>query len=339
MPTIKDVAREAGVSIATVSYVLNNKGDSISEPTRALVLETARKIGYTPNITARNLRFSRTGLIGYAWHVAPSNVMNPVLDQFIYHLAFAAEAEGYHLLTFTHPTDDPTPVYDELIRTRRLDAFVLAGTQEHDPRIALLQERKFPFACFGRAHSETPFTYVDVNSEQGIHDAVEHFVELGHQRIAMIAWDHKSDSTSLIRVRAFQQAMQDYGLSQPPELIYHGEHSEETGRQALITWLGLPPEQQPTAVFAISDLEAIGLMSEAQIHGIQVGEQLSVIGFDDMPLSQYLRPALTTVRQPIVQAAQSVVQNLVALLANPKVIPEPVLLTPELIERDSCKPI
>jgi len=337
MPTIKDVAREAGVSIATVSYVLNNKGDSISAPTRALVLETATRIGYTPNVTARNLRFSRTGLIGYAWHEAPSNTMNTVLDQFIYHLAFAAEAEGYHLLTFTHPTDDPTPVYDELIRTRRVDAFILAGTQEHDPRIELLQERNFPFACFGRSQTDRPFTYVDVNAEQGVHDAVSYFVELGHKRIAMVAWDHKTYSTSLIRVRAFQQAMQTHGLS--ADLVYYGEHSEDTGRKALQQWVQLPSDEQPTAVFAISDLEAIGLMSEAQEHGIQVGEQLSIIGFDDMPLSQHLRPALTTVRQPIKQSAEAVMENLMALLANSDDIPEPVMLMPELVKRKSCHAI
>src|SRR5215213_4303179 len=108
MPTIKDVAREAGVSIATVSYVLNNKADAVSEPTRKHVIEAADRIGYRPNVTARNLRSNQTRLIGYAWYDAPSeNVpagrLNTVLDWFTFYLARAAEQSGYHLLTFTYP--------------------------------------------------------------------------------------------------------------------------------------------------------------------------------------------------------------------------------------------
>lgn len=338
MPTIKDVAREAGVSIATVSYVLNNKGGSISEPTRALVLETARKIGYTPNITARNLRFSRTGLIGYAWHEVPIDVMNPVLDQFIYHLAHAAEAVGYHLLTFTHPPEAPEPVYDELIRTRRLDAFVLAGTQTDDPRIRLLLERQFPFVAFGRSDLSDTFAYVDVHAEQGVHDAISYLVELGHRRIAMIAWQDNA-STSVIRLRAYQQTMQHYGLSIPPEMIFYGVHAEDTGRRALAHWQGLAADQRPTAIFAISDLEAIGLMHAAQSYEIQIGRDLSLIGFDDTPMSQHLMPALTTIRQPIPLVAQSLVEMVESLLNMPDTLPEPLLLPPELIIRDSCQPI
>jgi len=111
MPTIKDVAREAGVSTATVSYVLNQKKSYlISQTTRELVLEAVKKVGYAPNVAARNLKVSQSHLIGYAWHVAPSGGMNSVLDSFTYYLAQSAEAAGYHLLTFTHTAKGPLPV-------------------------------------------------------------------------------------------------------------------------------------------------------------------------------------------------------------------------------------
>src|SRR5215510_7425809 len=125
MPTIKDVAKAAGVSIATVSYVLNNKDSFVGKETRQQVLEAVERVGYRPNITARNLKSSQTRLIGYAWHEVPHDQVNPVLDRFTYHLAQAVEAAGYHLLTFTHPLHDPYPVYNEMIRTQRVDGFIL----------------------------------------------------------------------------------------------------------------------------------------------------------------------------------------------------------------------
>ena len=142
MTTIKDVAREAGVSIATVSYVLNNKTEAISEDTRSRVWTAVNTIGYRPNVTARNLRSSRSKLIGYAWHNIQAGQVNTVLDRFTYSLAASAERAGYHMLTFTYSMDDPIPVYDELIRTGRVDAFVLASTVRDDPRVSYLMDRQ-----------------------------------------------------------------------------------------------------------------------------------------------------------------------------------------------------
>jgi LacI family transcriptional regulator len=161
MPTIKDVAREAGVSIATVSYVLNNKSAFFSEGTRQQVLEAVERIGYSPNVTARNLKASETRLIGYAWHEVPYGQVNSVLDHFTYALAQAAEAAGYHVLTFTHPLHDPIPVYEDLIKTQRVDGFVLAGTIAGDERIRYLMEQGFPFVSFGRSNPGWTFPWVD----------------------------------------------------------------------------------------------------------------------------------------------------------------------------------
>lgn len=336
MPTIKDVAREAGVSIATVSYVLNNKTDSISDETKQLVLATAKRIGYTPNVTARNLRFSQTRLIGYAWHEVPRNQVNPVMDRFTYHLAHAAESAGYHILTFTHPPLDPVPVYDDLIRTRRLDAFVLSATATDDKRVALLREEEFPFACFGRAQGDS--LYVDIDGVAGVRTAVEYLVELGHRRIAMVAWADESTAASY-RLVGFQQAMQDFGLSIPADLITYGNHSENHGRESFERWYSLPANERPTGIIAISDLEAIGVMNAAEERGVVVGQELSVIGFDDVPMSQYLRPALTTLHQPIPEVAEMLVDMLKTSLENKPVKNRQRLIQPHLIKRASCGPV
>lgn len=338
MPTIKDVAREAGVSIATVSYVINNKANGISDDTRRQVLEAIERVGYTPNVTARNLKTSQSRLIGYAWHRVLPGQVNSVLDHFIYYLAQAAEAAGYHLLTFTHMPDDWHDVYDDLIRTGRVDSFVLADTEYDDARIRMLMERKFPFVAFGRSNPDWDFPWVDTDGEYGVLKAVEHLVECGHRRIAMVAWPESSVSGNY-RLNGYYLGLQRAGITPRPEWIWRGLLTEQTGREALAYWCSLPADEQPTAVLAITDLVAIGVLNEAERQGHIIGKTLSVVGFDDLPLTQYLRPALSTVRQPIPEIGQAIIQMLQAVLSGQAPDPCNRLLKPELIARGSSGPI
>jgi DNA-binding LacI/PurR family transcriptional regulator len=335
MPTIKDVAKEAGVSIATVSYVLNNKDTSVSKQTRRNVLEAIERIGYTPNITARSLKASQTRLIGYAWHEVPYDQVNPVLDRFTYYLAQAAEAAGYHILTFTHPTSNPLPVYDELIRTQRVDAFVLAGTVADDERIRFLMEADFPFVSFGRSNPDWDFHWVDTDGWAGVREAADYLIQLGHRRIGMAAWPDESISGSF-RVQGYLDALADAGIPFHSEYLIRGEHTEAAGRAALAAWCDLPPDERPTAVLAITDLVAIGIMNEAERRGLVVGQDLSVIGFDDAPMGQYLRPALTTIQQPILEIGGALVNILESLLRQELPATRQVLIPPCLVVRSSC---
>jgi len=339
MPTIKDVAREAGVSIATVSYVLNNKRHFVSEETRRVVLEAIARVGYTPNITARNLKSARTRLIGYAWHQVPEGQVNSTLDYFIYSLARAVEGAGYHLLTFTHHNNNPVPVYDELIRTQRVDAFVLSGTLIDDARVPFLMQSGFPFIAFGRSNPDWAFPYVDIDGQAGVRQATDYLLQLGHERIGIIAWPPES-TTGRYRLAGYQQAMESMDMPIPPTLIYSGTDTEEAGREAVQYWQGLPADERPTAIIALSDIVAIGAMNEAARHGLVVGRDLSVIGFDDSPLAQYMKPALTTLRQPIPEVCQTLVMTLETLLSkNLPETPPQILIPPQLIIRESCHPI
>lgn len=342
MPTIKDVAREAGVSIATVSYVLNNKRDSVSESTRQHVLDAAERIGYRPNVTARNLRSNQTRLIGYAWYEAPSYGMpagrlNTVLDWFTYYLARAAEQAGYHLLTFTYPPDEATAVYDNLIRTGRVDAFVLAGTTEDDARVEYLLRKGFPFVSFGRSNPDWSFPWVDTDNRAGVYDAVQYLITLGHRQIALLGWP-ESSLTGGFRFDGYRQALVQAGIPLRDEYVLRDDHTEVAGRRALATWQQLPPDEQPTAIVAVSDLMAIGIMNEAQRRGIEVGRELSVIGFDDSPMTEYLRPALTTVQQPIPEVGETLITMLEAVIAKQPLETPHVLVPPRLVIRESCAP-
>jgi len=342
MTTIKDVAREAGVSIATVSYVLNNKPDSVSEGTRRHVLAAAERIGYRANVTARNLRSSQTRLIGYAWYEVPSfgvpcGRLNTVLDWFTYYLARAAEQAGYHLLTFTYPPDEPTPIYDNLIRTGRVDAFVLAGTVADDARVEYLLSQGFPFVSFGRSNPEWSFPWVDTDNRAGTYEAVRYLIGLGHRRIAFLGWPADS-LTGNFRLAGYRQALEEVGLPFRADYVVRGDHTEASGRAALGKLLELPEDQQPTAIAAVSDLMAIGVMNEAQHRGLEIGRELSVTGFDDAPMTEYLRPALTTLQQPIPEIGEALIGMLEAVLNKQAPNAGHLLVSPRLIIRDSCAP-
>lgn len=337
MATIKDVARLAGVSTATVSYVLNNKTSAVSEETRQRVLETIEQLGYTRNITARNLRASQSRLIGYGLPISGQTRPNTVLEHFAFHLAREASTAGYHVLTFTYPFDNPVPTYDELVRTARVDAFVLANTSTNDSRVAYLLEQGYPFACFGRANEAWQFNWVDTDGESGVYQAVDYLLRLGHRRIAMVTWPEDS-LTGNLRLAGYLQALAAADITPPPGYIVRAEYGEAVGGLVFDQLEQFPLDEQPTAIVTVSDMTAISVIGEAERRGHIVGKTLSVVGFDDELLSQYLRPSLTTLRQPI-EAISSVLITIVDQLLNGQVSEiHQVLMQPELMIRESVSP-
>jgi DNA-binding LacI/PurR family transcriptional regulator len=338
MVTIKDVARRAGVSIATVSYVLNNRA-SISETTRTSVLNAVAELGYRPSAVARGLRARESRTIGYSWHRVPADRWHPILDRFLYSMAEAAEAQGYHILTFTSgPASKPWLPYEELMLTRRVDGFILSDTDRNDERVRYLVSRGFPFVAFGRAceveDGEWNFPYVDVDGEAGVRQAVEHLLALGHHRIGLIAWPDAS-LAGHFRHQGYIAALQAAAISLDPAWIVRAEHKESVGRQAMHTMLDLPSARRPTAVVALSDLMAIGAINAIYEAGLRPGRDVAVIGFDDIPTAQYFRPSLTTLRQPIAEVGDRVVSMLLHLIRGEELTERSVLLPPTLIVRES----
>ncbi len=335
MPTIKDVAKEAGVSVATVSYVLNNKTSLVSIETRHTVLAAIQRVGYTPSMVGRNLQSNKSKLIGYAWHPMIYGQVNPVLDQFTYFMAQAAEEAGYHILTFTCPEHNPIPTYAELIETRRVDAFVLSGTNMNDPRIPFLLDKGFPFVSFGRSNPEWQFSYVDTDARAGVHEAANYLIDLGHRRIAFVGWPQGS-LTGDQRLQGYQDALREHGLPANPDFVIRGIQSELTGRNALREWLELPLEERPTAVMAVTDLVAVGVMNEAHERGLHIGRDLSIIGFDNAPLVEYLTPALTTLEQRIPEIGHILMDMVERMFNGVHDDLVQLLVTPRFIVRESC---
>ncbi len=331
--TIRDVADQAGVSIATVSYVLNNSAP-VSPPTRQRVLSAVSALGYRPNITARNLKANETRIIGYPWHDVPPGQMNTVLDRFVYCTALAAESYGYHVLTFTQPAVDAVRVYEELIHTSRVDGFIVSNTVRDDPRIRRLIDMGAPFVAFGRANEEWDFAYVDVDGRCGIRMAVEHLLEQGHERIALLGWPEGSLAGDA-RLQGYLDAMRDAGIKPCHEWIVRSYHSVHDGSQAAHRVMTARDQQRPTAIVCVSDMIAIGAMRYLDNAGYRIGLDVAVTGFDDHPLSEFLQPPLTTLRQPIELLARQVIDLLMAEIDKHPVPERRILLAPTLVVRGS----
>lgn len=336
MPTIRDVAREAGVSIATVSYVLNDSG-AVSEATRQRVLQAAEKLRYRPSVIARGLQARESRMIGYSWRPMPPDQFNPILEKFIHSTAEAAARHHYHLLTFPCPDPDKElAIYRELVESDRVDGFILPNTDWEDPRIRYLLDVNFPFVAFGRADPGWDFPWVDVDGADGVRQAVTHLLELGHRRIACLAWPETA-TPGYYRLQGYRATMAEAGLAVDPAWVTRIENDYAQAYRATQAWLALPADRRPTAVVALSDLMAIGVINAAANAGLEVGPELAVVGFDDAPITGYLRPSLTSLRQPIAEVGERVVGMLIDLVCGREPQPAQVLLKPRLIVRDSTR--
>lgn len=334
-PTLKDVAARAGVSYQTVSKVLNQQSNVTAE-TEARIWQAVEALSYAPNVSARNLRTRSSNLIGYAWQRAMDEAPRPVLDQFLYEAVLHFEQHGYHLLTFlvTLGSEADYGVYRTLYDRQQVEGFILADTNNDDPRLAFLMQANIPFAAFGRANDDWDFCWVDVDGRSGMAQVIQHLQQRGHQRIAMITWPEGSRAGEE-REYGYLSQMAQGGLMVAPAWLARGENRVQDGYHLMQQLMALPPAERPTAVACVSDQMAIGAMNAALAAGLIIGQDVALTGYDNVPMSEFLYAPLTTVQQPIAEASEQVV-NLLLKQINGEPIPQKgVLLEPRLIVRQS----
>lgn len=327
--TIRDVSNRAGVSVGTVSNVLNLP-HLVAEETRTRVLEAIDELDYRPNRAARSLPAQKSFRIGY--RLADPG-LSPALDVFLHQLVLAASRHGFDMALFApRPGQSDLDAYREVILANDVDGFILSETNYTDERVEMLSELSIPFVTFGWTRSPEPFPWVDVDGADGMAQVVDHLVEMGHERIALIAWPEGS-RTGDARVEGFRRAMGAAGLSVPDDLVVRCENRFDQARAA--TGAPLDLSRSPTAIATVQDELALGVVDEALRRGIDVGGDLAVSGFDDSQAAALSWPGLTSVRQPFAEAARSLVDLLVARLTSPDLEPRQVMLRPELVVRAS----
>ncbi len=291
MATIKDVANKAGVSIATVSKVINNKG-SISKETQIKVLESAKKIGYKKNLAATSIRTNRSMTTGL---IIPS-ITNPFFPV----LAQNAEDEFVNndytmFLCNTNRNENTEIKYLEKLIERQVDGIIIFSPSLKASEWINKQNNDIVFIAIEQPIVNSDHETVYIDNKIGIRKAVEHITSLQHERIAYITGPLKRKCNQE-RLDAFKETLEDVDVPILDEFIKEGDFSYESGYN--IAWQLLNHPERPTAIFTGNDIMAFGCIKCAVELGIKVPEELSVIGYDDIPQSAYFVPALTTISQP-----------------------------------------
>ena len=332
--TLKDIAEKTGFSITTVSRALGGY-DDVNEQTRAIIIETARKLGYRPNLVARQLRSQSTQTIGLIIPASTTGMDDDFFSVLLKGASHTAARYHYDILISTHlPDEDEMEAYYRIVGGSRVDGIIVARTHHDDKRIQYLKEMQHPFVVSGRTppSEESNFPYIDVDSQYGLRQLVKHFVELGHRHIGLILSPDNMAFTPY-RLAGYQHGLDDAQLPYRTQYIASGDLSDESGEVAAAHLLASQPEL--TAIIACNDLMAIGAMRAIQGQGRVVGDDIAVGGFDDIPLSVHTTPPLTTVRQPIYTIGEQLAQMLINIIEGHPFDSLHQLLEPELIVRES----
>lgn len=290
MATIQDVAKAAGVSVATVSRVLNDSS-SVTPETREAVRAVIKKLNYQPNLLGRNLRRMETRMV----LVLLPNVANPFYSRVVRGLEDVARKNGYNIMLCNTDSDmDREHKYLEMLRNRLSDGVIFMETELKGSELLELS-KSFPVVQCCEYREDIDVDYVAIDNFAAAYKAVSHLTSLGHKRIAMISTRNSFISTRE-REAGYARALADAGVAFDSELIIRGDYGFKSGIRAAKTIANM--EKRPTAVFAISDIVAIGAMKALKEAGLKIPEDIAVVGFDDISFASMYDPSLTTISQP-----------------------------------------
>lgn len=330
--TIREIAEKTGVSITTISQILNGKGERFSDLTREKVLKTAKEMSYKPNFFAKNMIVSHTNTIGM---IVPE-VTDPFFSQMVKGAEDYLNREGYMIMLCNSSNDKAREdLYVEELLHRAVDGLIIAS-----PNILLsgvinrMEEKRAPYILLDRQRNPRPEGNITIDDFKGGFMATEHLIKLGHRKIGIIISDTSFYNVHE-RYEGYLACMKEYKLTVQDSWIVSGDQTMNAGYLATQKLL----KENVTAIFATNDLMAMGTYRAALEKGLVVPDNLSVIGFDDIELSEYMTPPLTTIRQPIYRIGEVAAELLLKNIQNPTEKLEDRLLDISLINRSSTKSI
>lgn len=329
MATIKEVARRANVSIATVSYVLNDTG-AVSATKRQAVLQAVADLGYQPSYRGRALQAQRSMTLGLVLPTLAPGSIDPSFGELLVGLTDGAAQGGYTLLLAAPTGDRPgLALQTQLHRSGRIDGAVIVEAQVGDPRIEAARRDQLPYICAGRADPDSPFVALD--GVAGMMEAMAHLIVRGHDRIGLLQLPLEQMLADDLDA-GYREALDEAGLPFEPTYVVEGGHSETEGYAATDELLSLP--EPPTAIVAATAALAFGALHAIHDRGGRVGQDIALISFEDTPAAAHVAPPLTAVRQPLRAWGKALAEGVIAAIAGHA--PEPVILQPQLIVRRSC---
>jgi LacI family transcriptional regulator len=317
-----------------VSFVLNQRLDvKLPDETRRRVLDAAERLGYQPNASARRLAGGRSHVIALVMRQSPEQVASDAgLAETLRGLATAAQAGGFRVMVEPLALEGSPAGYAALLRAQHADGLVISGPRVDDPSPGVLARDGFPIVLQG-ALPDQPCPSVDVDNVAGARRAVEHLLALGHRRIACITNAPLVYTAAQDRLTGYRDALAAAGLEADPDLVVEGDFDAASGHRAMAELLA---RTEFTAAFVASDVVALGAIGALREAGREIPDDVSIVGFDDIPLAAFFDPPLTTVRLPAFELGQAAGRALLDRIAEREIAARTLLPT-ELVIRSSTR--
>jgi LacI family transcriptional regulator len=324
-----DVAKRANVALSTVSYALNGTRP-ISEETRQRIFVAMEELGYRPHALARGLASGRSRVVG----VLVPDLGTGYIGEIIRGIDDELDLAHYDLMLYTtHRREAKESGYVATLTQGLADGLLIVLPRNPATFMQTLQQRNFPYVLIDHQGTNEQDHAVGATNWQGAYSATEYLIRQGHQRIGFITGS-MDFGCARDRLAGYQAALQAHHLSVDPELVYEGDFHQPEGYAGGNALLSLA--HPPTAIFASNDVMAMGVIDAVRSRGLRIPDDISILGFDDIPQAQNVRPALTTVRQPLEKMGRVATQMLLDLLNDPHKDVSRVELPTELVIRDSC---
>jgi len=327
-PTIKDVAKASGVSVATVSRVLHNLS-GYSEKTKQNVLKAVEELGYQPNAIARGLINKRTQTIG----VLVPDVSSSFSSEILHGIEQVANDKGFSVIMCNTDEDGKrTLKYLQVLGEKQVDGVIFTSGSLEDEYYKLLKQMRVPVVLVNTLSHKHAIPYVKVDDRQASYHATEYLIRKGHRDIAMICGTITDTIAGVPRLEGYRQALEDHGLEYMESRVGYGNFRLDMGREAMKKLLDEAPPF--TALFAASDEMAIGAMGVALERGLKIPEDMSIIGYDDLVFSRMVFPPLTTIHQPLPMMGRMASEMLIQLIEGTDQVSSSIV-SHQLIERQT----
>ncbi|SNX54624.1 LacI family DNA-binding transcriptional regulator [Thermoanaerobacterium sp. RBIITD] len=327
MITIKDVAKEAGVSVATISRVLNNS-PGVSDETRKMVLSVIKRLNYNPNLLGRNLRRMETKMI----LVLLPTISNPFYARIVKGIEDVAQKNGYGVMLCNTDSDVKRErMYLELLKNRLSDGVIFMAPEIDEGELNEIGEKFAAVQCCEYKEGAN-VSHVSIDNFKAAYKAVKHLIGLGHKDIGLISCKNNFLSTKQ-REEGYKKALIDFGIEFNPQYVRYGDYSFKSGFRATKSLLA--DADKITAIFAISDIMAIGAIKAANENGLKIPDDIAIVGFDNISFAPMYNPSLTTISQPKYDIGCTAMELLIKQIKERGDNKENIILEHELIIRES----
>ncbi|WED23660.1 LacI family transcriptional regulator [Vibrio sp. JC009] len=291
--SIKKLAEHLNLSKSTVSRALNGYSD-VNPETRKKVMQAAQEIGYRPNPTAKRLASGKSRNVGIILPANPRMFVSPAFSKVLASTSEFLAKHDYQLIVTTLAAfQDETKVYSDFISSGLIDGLFVMRIRQNDPRIAMLNEKGFPYVCHGHDESFDEASFVDVDNENAFYQLTRRQIEMGHKQIAFLDAPLELNF-SRSRKRGYLRAIEEAGLIADPRLLLNGELIEEAALKMAKEVLSLA--KRPTSILCADDIMALGTIAACEELGYQPGTDIAIAGYGDYELSRYSKPSITSLR-------------------------------------------